>query len=75
MKDSIEVYNLSINNERKDKLFAMLDTAELYTHTNDIFFDYSTEHNYRLQVGHNGKTNGYLSCREDTSGNYDVFVD
>ena len=58
--NNIKVYNLGLNKEQEEKLYAMLDTAEFYTYINEMLYDFSAEHNHLWQVGFNGRSSGYL---------------
>ena len=58
--NNIKVYNLGLNKEQEEKLYAMLDTAEFYTYINEMLYDFSVEHNHLWQVGFNGRSSGSL---------------
>lgn len=58
--NNIKVYNLGLNKEQEEKLYAMLDTAEFYTYINEMLSDFSAEHNHLWQAGFNGRNSGYL---------------
>ena len=58
--NNIKIYNLGLNKEQEEKLYAMLDTTDFYTYINEMLSDFSAEHNHLWQVGFNGRSSGYL---------------
>lgn len=57
---NVKVYNLGLTSEQERKLYEMIDTDEFYAYIRDLINEFAVQHNYRWQVGFNGRCSGYL---------------
>ncbi len=57
---NLKIYNLGLEKEITDKLYGMIQTEEFFYSLNDLMDEFNAEHNYRWQVGMNGRSGGYL---------------
>ncbi len=57
---NLKIYNLGLDKEITDKLYDMIQTEEFFYSLNDLMDEFNAEHNYRWQVGMNGRSGGYL---------------
>lgn len=44
--NKVKVYNLRLSKKREDKLYAMLETSELYNYIGDMLSELSFEYNH-----------------------------
>ena len=56
----VKVHRLDLTREQMDKAWAMLDMEEVFDAIHGIIQDWSVEHDWRWQVGFNGRSGGYL---------------
>lgn len=57
---NVKIYNLGLTSEQEDRLYEMMNTDEFYDEINFIIHDFELEHDYKWQVGFNGRSSGYL---------------
>ncbi len=57
---NLKVNRLGLGGEIEDKLFELLDCQEFFLALRDLMDDFAAEHDYRWQVGMNGRNGGYL---------------
>ena len=58
--NNVKVYNLGLSREQEDKLYSIMEVREFYDLINDDLMLFALEHDYRWQVGFNGRSGGYL---------------
>lgn len=58
--NNIKIHNLDLPEDIKDKLYDMLGTDEPYDRMEDLLQDFAERHDYKWQVGPNGRSGGYL---------------
>ena len=58
--NNVKVYNLCLSGEQENKLYSMMEVDEFYDLINDDLMLFALEHDYRWQVGFNGRSGGYL---------------
>ena len=56
----VKIHRLDLPREQMDKAWAMLDMEEVFEAVHGIMHDWSVEHNWRWQIGFNGRSGGYL---------------
>lgn len=56
----VKIHRLDLTREQMDKAWAMLDMEEVFDAIHGIIQDWSVEHDWRWQVGFNGRSGGYL---------------
>jgi len=56
----LKVYCLPLSGEEKDRLYALMECEEAWTHINDLIADWNSERNYAWQAYFNGRSGGYL---------------
>lgn len=61
---NVKIYNLGLTSEQKDKVFEMIDTNEFYEEIQYLIDDFARAHDYKYQVGFNGRSDGYLVLYE-----------
>lgn len=57
---NVKIYKLGLTAEQDDKLWEMIDTEEFYDEIQWLIDDFAENHNYKWQVGFNGRNGGYL---------------
>ena len=57
---NMKLYNLGLDRETEDKLWALIDVPEFYDRLNELIEDFNRQHNYLWQAGWNGRNGGYL---------------
>lgn len=57
---NVKLYNLGLTEEQEDKAYEMMETEEFYDDINWLIRDFEEEHDYKWQVGFNGRSGGYL---------------
>lgn len=58
--NNVKVYNLGLSGEQENRLYSMMEVDEFYDLINDDLMLFALEHDYRWQVGFNGRSGGYL---------------
>ena len=58
--NNVKVYNLDLSDEQENKLYSMMEVDEFYDLINNDLMLFALEHDYRWQVGFNGRSGGYL---------------
>lgn len=58
--NGVKIHRLDLTREQMDKAWAMLDMEEVFDAIHGIIQDWSVEHDWRWQVGFNGRSGGYL---------------
>lgn len=58
--NNVKVYNLGLSREQESKLYSMMEVEEFYDQIHDDLMLFAMEHDYRWQVGFNGRSGGYL---------------
>lgn len=61
---NLKIYRLGLNAEVESKLYDMLDTQEFYFARRELMNLFDEQHQYRWQVGFNGRSGGYLVLYE-----------
>jgi hypothetical protein len=56
----VKIHRLDLSREQMDKAWGMLDMEEVFDAIHRIIQDWSVEHEWRWQVGFNGRSGGYL---------------
>ena len=56
----VKIHRLDLTREQMDKAWAMLDMEEVFDAIHGIIQEWSVEHDWRWQVGFNGRSGGYL---------------
>ena len=56
----VKIHHLDLTREQMDKAWAMLDMAEVFDVIHGILHEWSAAHEWRWQVGFNGRSGGYL---------------
>ena len=57
---NLKVHNLGLEHDLVMRLFDMIELPEFYEPINDLCRDFAEDHDYRWQVGFNGRSSGYL---------------
>ena len=57
---NLKITHLGLSSEIVDKLFDMIETQEFFTAQRELMDDFGEAHQYRWQVGMNGRSGGYL---------------
>lgn len=60
--NNLKIYNLGLTFEQQSKLYKLMNTEDpaLYESINDLCHSFNCEHNWKYQVGFNGRSDGYL---------------
>lgn len=58
--NNMKIYNLTLPEATKDKLYAMLDIEDVWFRLNLLKEGFASAHNYEWQAGWNGRSSGYL---------------
>ena len=58
--NNIKIYNLGLRKEIEDNLYEIYDADLFWDEANYILNDFALEHDYRWQIGTNGRSSGYL---------------
>jgi len=56
---NLKVYNI-IDSALRNKVYALMDTQQLWDHINELMYDFDVQFNYQWQAGFNGRSGGYL---------------
>lgn len=56
----VKIHHLDLTREQMGKAWAMLDMAEVFDVIHGILHEWSAAHEWRWQVGFNGRSGGYL---------------
>jgi len=56
----VKIHRLNLTREQMDKAWAMRDMEEVFDAIHGIIQEWSVEHDWRWQVGFNGRSGGYL---------------
>lgn len=57
---NLKVNRLGLTGEIEDKLFELIECQEFFYALKELMDDFAAEHDYRWQVGMNGRNGGYL---------------
>lgn len=57
---NLKIYNLGLERDVTDKLYALIQTEEFYEPLRGQMDDFGRDHNYTWQAGMNGRSGGYL---------------
>ncbi len=57
---NLKITHLGLDSEVVDKLFDMINTQEFFDFIRPLMDNFAAEHNYRWQVGMNGRNGGYM---------------
>lgn len=57
---NVKIYNLELTSKQFDKMWDIINTNEFYDEIQWLIDDFNENHNYKWQVGFNGKSDGYL---------------
>ena len=57
---NLKITHLGLTSEIVDKLFDMIETQEFFSAQRKLMNDFGEDHQYRWQVGMNGRNGGYL---------------
>lgn len=57
---NLKIDRLGLSSEIVDKLFDMIETQEFFDSLRELMDDFNMAHDYRWQVGMNGRSGGYL---------------
>ena len=57
---NLKIHKLGLCDEVYEKLFVLLDCQEFFLALKELMDNFAAEHNYRWQVGMNGRCDGYL---------------
>ena len=57
---NLKITHLGLSSEIVDKLFEMMDTQEFFSAQSELMTAFNEAHQYRWQVGMNGRNGGYL---------------
>ena len=58
--NNVKIYNLGLSREQESKLYSMTEVEEFYDQIHDDLMLFAMKHDYRWQVGFNGRSSGYL---------------
>ena len=56
----VKIHRLGLTPEQLENAWAMLDMSEVYDTIQDLLNDWAAAHDWRWQVGFNGRSGGYL---------------
>ncbi len=57
---NLKITHLGLDSKVVDKLFDMINTQEFFDFIRPLMDNFDAEHNYRWQVGMNGRNDGYM---------------
>jgi len=57
---NVKIHNLNLDPETRSRAYEFLDVPEAFEEVNELIEAFSRKHDYRWQVGFNGRSNGYL---------------
>ena len=57
---NLKLYNLGLEREIEDKLYELIQTQEFFDIQAEMFSAFGSQHQFRWQVGMNGRSSGYL---------------
>lgn len=57
---NLKIYHLGLSSEIENKLYDLIQCQEFFYTLNELMDDFASEHDYRWQVGMNGRSGGYL---------------
>ena len=58
--NNMKVYKLGLPADQEEKLYQMLDVVEFHEQLRELIDEFDAVHEYRWQVGFNGRSGGYL---------------
>ena len=54
---NLKVYNI-IDSALQNKVYALMDTQQLWDHINELMYDFDVQFNHQWQAGFNGRSGG-----------------
>lgn len=57
---NIKIHRLGLDHETEDRCFEMLNIEEAYVDFSDVLHEFGVRHDFKWQIGQNGRSGGYL---------------
>ncbi len=57
---NVKIYNLGLTREQENEALELLEAHGAFDRINDIIHDFDTRHDYKYQMGYNGRSQGYI---------------
>lgn len=58
--NNVKIYNLGLTREQENQIYELLETEGGYDNINFLIEEFESDHDYKWQVGFNGRSGGYL---------------